>query len=162
MSDGSAEAVRGIWGEERNGRDICPCPPVFRVGGKSLSPIFHWRPSLQPQETPAQERKLNRKGRLGLPSRPTDRGTTARTPPHHHSMGPTPLAGKSSSPAEASPSLRLPRSLFLSYSEVYSYSACPTTPNPSVTPSHPAKEVPATKFHWAPSSSLGIDIGLSC
>lgn len=111
MSDGSAEAVRGIWGEERNGRDICP-RLIFRVGGESLSPIFHWRPSLQPQETPAQERKLNRKGRLGLPSRPTARGTTAQArpppPPPASSMGPTPVAGKSSSPAEASPSLPLP------------------------------------------------------
>lgn len=86
MSDGSAEAVRGIWGEERNGRDICP-RLIFRVGGESLSPIFHWRPSLQPQETPAQERKLNRKGRLGLPSRPTARGTTAQAP------APPPLYG---------------------------------------------------------------------
>lgn len=104
MPDGSAEAMSGIWGrgEERE-RHLYP-----------LSPIFHWRPSLQPQETPVQERKLNRKGRLGLPSRPGE-----------------------------------PRN-----SQVHSYSACPTTLSPSVTPSHPGKEVPATKFHWAPRSSL--------
>lgn len=106
MPDGSAEATSGIWGRgEEWERHLHP-----------LSPIFHWRPSLQPQETPVQERKL------GLPSRPGE-----------------------------------PQN-----SQVHSYSACPTTLSPSVTPSHPGKEVPATKFHWSPSSSLRIDVGLSC
>lgn len=161
MSDGSAEAVRGIWGEKRNGRDICPRPLFSELVGKASHPFFTGDPPCSPRRHLL--RRGSSTGKAGWACQVVPQtGELQPEPPPHHSMGPTPLAGKSSSPAEASPSLRLPRSLFLSYSEVYSYSACPTTPNPSVTPSHPAKEVPATKFHWTPSSSLGIDVGLSC